>query len=211
MVRSVGHKLLSQAAARLPDGLSLTAVRDARCLLLACLFCFVVMPANGESASWFISARPDNDVVRVLRETALIQRNGDPNTDLFYTMNFAVVGLHEAAAATGEKIYRDAADKLGEFFCRVQVKSETHPEFDGGWFRGFDYGPWEYWGSDADIGWSPYSRETGWIQGEVLAVLVLRQLKTSLWDYTAGSGVTLPFQTWRERLLPDEVLRKATN
>ena len=30
-------------------------------------------------------------------ETTLIQNNGDPNTDLLYTANFALVGLHEAA------------------------------------------------------------------------------------------------------------------
>ena len=139
-------------------------------------------------------------------ETTLVQANGDPNTDLLYTVNFALLGLHEAAAATGEALYRDAADKIVRFLCRVQVKSEDQPQLDGGWFRGFDYRRWEYWGSDADIGWSLYSMETGWISGEVLSVLALRQMKTSLWDVTATSTIPHHLNIWRERMLPDEVL-----
>jgi hypothetical protein len=139
-------------------------------------------------------------------ETTLVQANGDPNTDLLYTVNFALVGLHEAAAATGEGLYRDAADKMVRFLCRVQVQSEAQPQLDGGWFRGFDYHRWEYWGSDADIGWSLYSMETGWISGEVLSVLALRQMKTSLWDLTATSTIPHHFKVWRGRMLPDEVL-----
>ena len=139
-------------------------------------------------------------------ETTLVQANGDPNSDLLYTVNFALVGLHEAAAATGETLYRDAADKIVRFLCRVQVKSEAQPQLDGGWFRGFDYRRWEYWGSDADIGWSLYSMETGWISGEILSVLALRQMKTSLWELSANSTIPLHLKVWRERMLPDEVL-----
>ncbi len=138
-------------------------------------------------------------------ETTLVQANGDPNTDLLYTVNFALVGLHEAVAATGEALYRDAADKIVRFLCRVQVKSDAQPQLDGGWFRGFDYRRWEYWGSDADVGWSLYSMETGWISGEILSVLALRQMKTSLWDLTVTSTIPRHFEVWRERMLPDEV------
>jgi hypothetical protein len=103
-------------------------------------------------------------------------------------------------------LYREAADKIVHFLCRVQVKSEAQPQLDGGWFRGFDYGRWEYWGSDADIGWSLYTMETGWISGEILSVLALREMKTSLWELTATSTIPRHFNVWRERMLPDEVL-----
>lgn len=142
----------------------------------------------------------DNEAYGTL-ETTLIQTNGDPNTDLLYTTNFALVGLHEAAAATNESVYRDAADRLVHFLCRVQVQSESQPQLDGGWFRGFDYRRWEYWGSDADIGWSLYSMETGWISGEILSVFALRQMKTSLWELTANSTIPVHFNLWRERML----------
>ena len=48
--------------------------------------------------------------------------------------------------------------------------------------------------------------ETGRISGEVLSVLALRQMKTSLWDLTATSTTSRHFNAWRERMLPDEVL-----
>ncbi|MFM7816906.1 MAG: hypothetical protein ACKPGI_08055, partial [Verrucomicrobiota bacterium] len=138
-------------------------------------------------------------------ETTLIQENGDPNTDLLYTANFALVGLHEAAAATGEGLYCDAEDRLARFLCRIQIRSDAQPQLDGGWFRGFDYRRWEYWGSDADVGWSLYSMETGWISGEILSVLALRQMQTSVWDLTRGTAIPRYFRLWRERMIPEDL------
>ncbi|MPY89991.1 MAG: hypothetical protein GEU99_18970 [Luteitalea sp.] len=122
-------------------------------------------------------------------EAPLIQKNGDPVTDLLYTSNFAFLGLHEAAAATGEASYREAADRLAQYLCRIQVSSERHPELDGAWFRAFDFGRWAYWASNADHGWGAWSIETGWTQGWITAVLALRQMSTSVWDITAESRV----------------------
>lgn len=146
---------------------------------------------------------PTSNAAYGTAETTLIQANGDPNTDLLYTANFALVGLHEAAAATGEALYRDAEDRLARFLCRIQVRSRAQPQLDGGWFRGFDYRRWEYWGSDADVGWSLYSMETGWISGEILSVLALRQMQTSVWDLTRSSTIPRHFRLWRGRMIPD--------
>ena len=138
-------------------------------------------------------------------ETSLVEQNGDPVSDLLYESNFALIGLHEAAAATGNAEYRKAEDKLADYICRIQAKSETHPELDGVWYRGFDFQRWQYWAADADVGWSLWSTETGWTQAEILSTLVLRQLDTSLWEYTAASKISRPLDTWRQRMLPDEV------
>src|SRR5690554_384218 len=83
-------------------------------------------------------------------EASLIAQNGDPVSDLLYTTNFAFLGLHEAVYATGDERIREATDKLAEFLVRIQVKSESHPELDGGWMRAFDYERFEHWGSNAD-------------------------------------------------------------
>ena len=56
-------------------------------------------------------------------EAPLIQRNGDPLCDLLYTTNFAFLGLNEAAAASGDQDCCEAADRLAQFLCRVQVSS----------------------------------------------------------------------------------------
>jgi hypothetical protein len=122
-------------------------------------------------------------------ETLVIQRNGDPATDLLYCSNFAVLGLHEAAAATGDARLREAEDALARFLCRAQARSEAHPELDGAWFRAFDFDLWEYWGSSGDVGWGAWSIETGWTQAWIVAVLGLRTMDTDLWDLTANSRI----------------------
>lgn len=137
-------------------------------------------------------------------ECALVQRNGDPCTDLLYATNFAFIGLHEAAAATGDPELRQAEDRLADFLVRIQARSELRTELDGAWFRGFDFEKWDYWGSDGDIGWGVWSIETGWTQGWITATLALRLLKTSFWDFTRDSRAAVPFREHRGRMLPDE-------
>jgi hypothetical protein len=122
-------------------------------------------------------------------EATLINANGDPLCDLLYTTNFAFLGLHEAAAATGEKLYADASDKLARFLVRVQVHSEAHPELDGWWFRAFEFRRWDYWASNADMGWGAWATESGWTQAWIAAVLAMRELKTSYWDLAADSRI----------------------
>lgn len=139
-------------------------------------------------------------------EAPLIQTNADGVSDLLYTANFAFLGLHEAAAATNEQIYREAGDKLAEFLCRIQIRSEKHPELDGGWFRAFDFNRWEYWASNADAGWGAWSIETGWTQSWITAVLGLRQIKTSVWDYTKESKLEQHFDALRKQMIPDELI-----
>ncbi|MHC4376533.1 MAG: hypothetical protein ACYS26_08050 [Planctomycetota bacterium] len=104
---------------------------------------------------------PGSNAAYGTNEASLIARDGDPATDLLYTTNFAFLGLHEAAAATGDADLRAAADRLAEFLCRIQVRSERVPMVDGGWFRAFDFERWEHWGSNADHGWGAWSIESG--------------------------------------------------
>ena len=137
----------------------------------------------------------------------MIQSNADAASDLLYTCNFAFVALHEAAAATGDPFYREAEEKLATFLCRIQIRSETHPELDGGWFRAFDFKRWEYWASNTDAGWGAWCIESGWTQSWITSVLALRQMNTSLWDLTKASKVNRHFPTLREEMLPDEVLK----
>ena len=139
----------------------------------------------GEAGRGQYGAVPSNEAYGTT-ETPLIQENGDPACDLLYTTNFAFLGLHEAVAATGDAELQAAEDRLAEFLCRIQVRSEAHPELDGAWFRAFDYEKWEHWGSSADAGWGAWSIESGWTQGWITAVLGLRLKETSLWDLTEG-------------------------
>lgn len=136
-------------------------------------------------------------------EASLLQQNGDPVCDLLYTVNFAFLGLHEAAAATQDPLYAEMEDKLAEFFCRSQIRSEAHPELDGAWYHAFDYRKWEYWASNGDWGWGAWAIETGWSQAWITSILAMREMKTSLWDVTAGSRIKEHFSGLRGIMLPD--------
>jgi hypothetical protein len=134
-------------------------------------------------------------------ETPLIQQNGDPASDQLYTTGFALLGLHEAVAATGDKSLKKAEDRLAEFLCRIQVRSPEFPWLNGTWFRAFDDRRWEFWASSADAGWGAWSVESGWGQAWTATVLGLRQTGTTFWDLTAGSQVKNHLQTVKARML----------
>jgi hypothetical protein len=120
-------------------------------------------------------------------EAPLIQANGDPACDLLYTTNYAFLGLHEAAAATGDAGLQEAEDRLADFLLRVQVRSEAHPYLDGAWMRSFDYRRWEYWGSSSDAGWGAWSVESGWTNTWIAVVLAMRQGGGSLFELATAS------------------------
>jgi hypothetical protein len=139
-------------------------------------------------------------------EAPLIQENGDKVSDLLYTCNFAFLGLHEAYAATGDEQFKRMEDKLADYLIRIQVKSETHQELNGGWMRAFDFNRWEYMGSNADTGWGAWSIETGWTQAWVPTVLAMRELNKNLWDIAKNSNVNAHFESIRKQMIPDDVL-----
>lgn len=135
------------------------------------------------------------------REATLIQENGEPACDLLYTTNYAFLGLHEAAAATGDDGLREAADRLAGFLCRIQVRSREQPYLDGAWMRAFDYELWEYWGSSADLGWGAWSVESGWTNTWIAAVLAMRQLGTTLFDTSLAPRLHALYPALREEML----------
>ncbi len=137
-------------------------------------------------------------------EAPLIHENGEPVSDLLYTTNFAFLGLHEAAAATGDPYYQEAEDRLAKFLCRIQTSSQVHPELDGAWMRAFDFNRWEYWGSNGDAGWGAWSIESGWTQGWIVTVLGLRLQKTSLWDSLQKVDFSEDYKKHRPEMLPPE-------
>ncbi len=140
-------------------------------------------------------------------ETSLIQTDGDPVCDMLYSCNFALIGLREAAAATGDPFYSQAEEKLARFLCRIQIRSEKHPELDGAWYRAFNFRRWEYWASNADWEWGPWCTETGWTQPWIAGTLALRGQETSLWDLLQKVDLQTSFQRLRPQMLPDEDLQ----
>jgi hypothetical protein len=139
-----------------------------------------------------------------MAEAPLIQANGDPACDLLYTTNYALLGLREAAAATGSARLRGAEDRLARFMGRIQVRSEVHPYLDGAWMRSFDYRRWEYWGSSADAGWGAWSVESGWTNAWIAAVLAMRQQGQSVFDLATARPLSVCVDTVVAEMLPGE-------
>jgi len=146
---------------------------------------------------------PQSNEAYGTNEASLIGKNGDLVCDLLYSTNFAFLGLLEAHHATNDPNVKTALDKLTEFLCRIQVDSQKHPELHGGWFRAFDYGRWEHWGCNADLGWGAWAIESGWTQGWITTVLALQEKNTSLWDLTKDSEIAKNFEQ-----LEREMMRK---
>jgi len=122
-------------------------------------------------------------------EAPLLQENGDPVSDQLYVTGFTLLGFHEAAAATGDERIKTAENKLAEYLCRIQIRSEEIPVLNGSWFRAFDFKRWEPWASSADAGWGAWSLESGWGQSWTAAVLALRAHHTSLWQLTDSTHI----------------------
>ena len=120
-----------------------------------------------------------------------------------YTTGFALLGLHEAVGATGDLKLKRAEDKLAEYLCRIQARSQKLPCLNGTWFRAFDDRRWEAWASSADVGWGAWSIESGWGQAWTTAALALREQGTTVWDFTAKSRVRDYFPKLRAQMLPD--------
>lgn len=139
-------------------------------------------------------------------ETSLIQTNADTVADMLYSCNFALIGLHEAASATGDRYFAEAADRLADFLCRIQIRSEAYPELDGAWYRAFDFRRWDYWASSADWEWGPWCAETGWCQPWIAGTLALRCQNTSLWQLVQQVDLRPHFAQLRPQMLPDDVL-----
>lgn len=122
-------------------------------------------------------------------ETPLIQENGDPVTDQLYVGGFALLGLHETASVLKDERIQRGEDRLANYLCRIQNRSERCPFLNGSWFRAFDYDRWECWASSGDMGWGAWSVETGWAPAWTEAVLGLRFKNISMWDLTAKSTI----------------------
>jgi hypothetical protein len=117
-------------------------------------------------------------------ERSVCQETGDPASDVLYESNYLLLNLQEAFAATGEQDYAQHAEQLAGYLARIQASSTIYPQYEGTWFRGFDYSRWEVYGSNADWGWPAFGIETGWTVTWITAGLGTHELPQyrSFWD-----------------------------
>ncbi|WP_329004713.1 hypothetical protein OHA18_15145 [Kribbella sp. NBC_00709] len=116
---------------------------------------------DGGFAEWDGKCPPSNEAYGV-DEASIFQANGDPVTDQLYGTPFAAWALPIVHQITGEPVFEELAQGVLDYLSRIQIDDPADEQLDGAWQRAFDFDAWEYFGSNADLGWGPYCVETGW-------------------------------------------------
>ena len=158
-------------------------------LLINQVDCGAIIEQMGDLQLNYVGVQKSNDDYGKY-EASLIYRNGDPVSDMLYTMNFAFFGLNEAVAVLKEDKYQIALEKMADFLIRIQVKSSKYNNLDGAWFRAFNFRNWDYWADNADNGWGAWCTLTGWIQSWILGTMMFQEMETTYWDFTRNYEVS---------------------
>lgn len=112
-------------------------------------------------------------------ECSLLTKNGDPITDLLYSLNWLPLGFSHAYLITGDSYFYGLWKEISSFMIRSQIHSDNS-SIDGGWARGFDVDRMEVYGLPNDVGWGPWAIESGWTVSEILAGLGLGLLDKNI-------------------------------
>ncbi|MCL2707896.1 MAG: hypothetical protein FWF03_02140, partial [Defluviitaleaceae bacterium] len=105
-------------------------------------------------------------------ESSVLSNNGDPIVDMLYSINWLPVGFMQAYFVTGDMYFMELWKCLAKFFISAQIKSDDKM-LNGVWTRALDVNLWEVYGVPNDIGWAPWSVESGWTVGEIVTGLLM--------------------------------------
>jgi hypothetical protein len=112
-------------------------------------------------------------------ECLVLSSNGDPVTDMLYSNNWLPVGFIQAYFVTRDEYFIHLWEQLAEFLISTQITSKNRM-IEGAWVRGVDVELMEVFGVPNDVGWAPWSVESGWTIGEIITGLTMGLLKNRL-------------------------------
>lgn len=112
-------------------------------------------------------------------ECSLLAANGDPVADLLYSLNWLPMGFIHAYFVTGDDWFYELWQDIVRFLIAVQLESENQ-NLNGGWPRAIDVDHMEVYGVPNDIGWAPWSIESGWTVGEIVSGIYMGLMKERL-------------------------------
>lgn len=112
-------------------------------------------------------------------ECSVLANNGDPIADLIYSLNWLPVGLMQAYFVTGDEYFYNLWKDIAKFFVSSQIHSKDRM-LNGAWPRAVDVNLKEVYGVPNDIGWAPWSVESGWTVGEIVTGLLMGLQKDKL-------------------------------
>ena len=88
-------------------------------------------------------------------------------------------GLAQAYLITGDERIKDLFEGLARFLVGIQLHS-SNKDIDGAWARAFDCAGNEVYGVPNDVGWAPWSIETGWTMAEIPTGFMIWLLRDEL-------------------------------
>ena len=112
-------------------------------------------------------------------ESSVLSANGDPVGDLLYSLNWLPMGFAAAYLATKDEYFKELWQGIADFFARSQIISDNK-DINGIWPRSIDMDQFEVYGVPNDVGWAPWSVESGWTISEVAAGLILGSMMDRL-------------------------------
>lgn len=112
-------------------------------------------------------------------ECSVLAENGNPVVDLLYSLNWLPSGLAQAYLITGDERIKDLFEGLARFLVGIQLHS-SNKDIDGAWARAFDCAGNEVYGVPNDVGWAPWSIETGWTMAEIPTGFMIWLLRDEL-------------------------------
>jgi len=112
-------------------------------------------------------------------ECSILTENGDPVSDLLYTVNWLPMGYIIAYFITKDTKFLDLWTEITDFMANAQIIS-ANTAIDGAWARGWDAELKEVFALPNDVGWGPWCIESGWTVAEIASGLALGLLKDDL-------------------------------
>ena len=105
-------------------------------------------------------------------EGSMLVENGNPIVDNLYVVNWLPLGFIQAYFCTGDPYFYDLWKDITKYFIHMQIYSHD-PLIDGTWPRSSDMEKTEVYAIPNDIGWGPWSIESGWTMGPVCAGILI--------------------------------------
>ena len=130
---------------------------------------------NGGYVEW------DTDYISICAgvrdgESSVLAENGDPVGDMLYSLGWLSFALCTAYYFTKDMKFKKLRDDINCFIAEIQVIS-ADPLLNGIWTRSIDLDTREVYGVPNDVGWAPWSVETGWGTAQTICGLLLAQLE----------------------------------
>jgi len=94
---------------------------------------------------------------------------------MLYSINWLPMGFAAAYLTTKDPKFEALWKETADFFSRSQIVSDNKL-INGVWPRSIDLDNFEVYGVPNDVGWAPWSVESGWTVSEITAGLLFGEL-----------------------------------